>query len=74
MPLPVHDQLASKVSLAKVMLGGIDRAKAQTTVSSASLVLILSEFIQIAMTPPVVELDKKAARSVHDMMKDLSGG
>jgi len=42
----VHDQLASTVSLARVILGGIDRTQEHTSVRTATLVLILETLIE----------------------------
>jgi len=42
----VHDQLASTVSLARVILGGVDRTQEHTSVRTATLVLILETLIE----------------------------
>lgn len=42
----IHDQLASTVSLARVILGGIDRTQEHTSVRTATLVLILETLIE----------------------------
>ena len=42
----IHDQLASTVSLARVILGGVDRTQEHTSVRTATLVLILETLIE----------------------------
>ena len=42
----VHDQLASTVSLARVILGGVDRTQEHTSVRTATFVLILETLIE----------------------------
>ena len=43
----VHDQTASILSLARVMLAGIDVRQENTTVKSAALVLVLNTLLEL---------------------------
>ena len=59
--LPVHDEVASVVSLARTVLSGVDRRRLTTEVQTESLILLLNTLVALA-TP-----------SVHQKVDDAAG-
>jgi hypothetical protein len=67
----IHDQVASTITLAKVILFGIDRLKFQTTVNTGQLVLLLDTLIDLGSLPsPVADSAKRSVMGAIALMSE----
>ena len=65
--MSVHDQTASIISLARVMLSGVDARQENTAVKSASLILLLEKLIELGSPTQTVRVSE-TNNHVHSLM------
>jgi hypothetical protein len=65
--MSVHDQTASILSLARVTLSGIDARKEDTTVKSATLILLLEKLIELGSPNQTIRVSE-TNNHVHSLM------
>lgn len=68
----VHDQLASTVSLARVILGGVDRTQEHTSVRTATLVLILETLIENNTPLQNARVMESTGREIRSLMASFA--
>jgi hypothetical protein len=64
----VHDQVASTISLARVLLGALDLRQEMTPVRTATLKLILDTFIENASTNQNLRVMESTGNEVGALM------
>lgn len=70
--MPIHDELASTVSLARVMLSDLDSARVKTEVDTAQLRLILMTLIENSQPIGHDKMAETAGRTVMGMMAQFA--
>lgn len=70
--MPVHDQTATVVNLAKAMRRDIDRASLTTSVQTATLELLLNSLIELG-EPDAPVMAQQRARTVAEMVHQFKG-
>ena len=68
----IHDQVASTVSLARVILGGIDRTQEHTSIRTATLVLILETLIDTGSSNQNMRVMESTGREVSSLMASFA--
>ena len=69
----VHDRVASIVSLARTVLMGIDPAKAETSVPTPTLVLLVQTLIDVGQPNAHAKVADGANKSVLSVMASVNG-
>lgn len=69
--MSVHDQTASTISLARVILSGVDARKEDTTVKSATLILLLEKLIELGSPNQSVRVSE-TNNHVHSLMASFN--
>ncbi len=69
----LHDQTATKVSLARTMLAGLDPSREMSTVRTASLILLLEQLIELGQPGHHARVAEGASRTVMGVMVALNG-
>jgi hypothetical protein len=64
----IHDKTASTLSLARNILGGIDRSHLETSIQTASLVLLLETLIDLGTPSINVKMADAQERTVMGAM------
>ena len=60
----IHNEIASNVSLAKSILFGLDRSKLETSVPTATLVLLLNALIELGTPSADQKVNDGAIRAI----------
>jgi hypothetical protein len=68
----VHDQLASTVSLARVLLSGLDRSQEYTQVRVATFALILETLIENGSTNQNARVQESSGKEIGSLMASFA--
>jgi len=68
----VHDQLASTVSLARVLLSGLNRTQEYTQVRTATLALILDTLIENGSSNQNVRVQESSGKEIGTLMASFA--
>ena len=68
----VHDQLASTVSLARVLLIGLNRTQEYTQVRTATLALILDTLIENGSSNQNVRVQESSGKEIGTLMASFA--
>ena len=69
--LPVHDEVASVVSLARTVLSGVDRRRFTTEVQTESLILLLNTLVALATPSVHQKVDDAAGRTIKQLVASV---
>ncbi len=77
--MPVHDHISSVLSLARVVLGGIDPSTTHTSVQNESLRLLINTLLEVSQPGHQRKMAEDAKRTVAGMIApqindDRTGG
>jgi hypothetical protein len=64
----IHDHVASTVALARVVLGGLDRTQENSSVRTASLVLLLDTLIELGSSNQNGRVSESTGKEVSSLM------
>lgn len=64
----IHDQTASTLALARVVLSGLNRAQENSLVRTASLALLLDTLIELGSTNPNGRVSESTGKEVSSLM------
>ena len=64
----IHDQTASTLALARVVLSGLDRTQENSLVRTASLALLLDTLIELGSTNPNGRVSESTGKEVSSLM------
>ena len=70
--MPIHDQVASVVSLARVMRSGLDASRVKTEVDTRQLMLILDTLIENSQPVTHDKMSEAAGRTVMGLMAQFA--
>lgn len=70
--MPIHDQTATVVNLAKAMRRDLDRMALNTSVQTATLELLLNSLIELG-EPDAPVMSQQRARTVAEMVHQFKG-
>jgi hypothetical protein len=68
----VHDQLASTVSLARVLLSGLNRTQEYTQVRTATLALILDTLIENGSSNQNARVQESSGKEIGTLMASFA--
>jgi hypothetical protein len=68
----VHDQTASTIALARVVLGGLDRTQENSLVRTASLALLLDTLIELGSTNLNGRVSESTGKEVSSLMANFA--
>ena len=68
----VHDKLASTVSLARVLLSGLDHSQEYTQVRVATLALILETLIDTGSTNQNMRVQESSGKEIGSLMASFA--
>ena len=69
----IHDQTASVLALARNVLSGVDRSKIETSVQTATLILLIETLIDIGTPSAHTKMAAQAGRTVLGHMTAVGG-
>ena len=64
----IHDQTASTLALARVVLSGLNRTQENSLVRTASLALLLDTLIELGSTNPNGRVSESTGKEVSSLM------
>ena len=68
----IHDQTASTLALARVVLSGLDRTQENSLVRTASLALLLDTLIELGSTNPNGRVSESTGKEVSSLMANFA--
>lgn len=68
----VHDHIASTVSLARVLLSGLNKAQETTSIRTATLALILETFIDNSSSNQNMRVMESSGKEIGSLMASFA--
>lgn len=69
--MPIHDKLASTMSLARMLRQGLDGCAVETKIQTSTLALLLDTLIDLGVAQPAIRHDENLRKTVAGVVRSF---